>query len=228
MTAVPSEARYQILELLKRKGVMTVDQFAKEFELSRTAMRAHLLRLEEQHLIERAAPEADGPGRPPLAFRVTDRGGAVLPSDDTAVLTRLLAFLEREGSAELVRSFFSELWDERLNEYAQQLGGDDAEEFTLDRRLAALERVLELHNFMPLLEVTSSPDGERVQVLVQECNCPLPAAVRATHIPCQLESAFLGEVLGTGPVRVVIASSARQPCRFEFELAARAKPCGDR
>jgi len=88
--------------------------------------------------------------------------------------------------------------------------------------------VLELHNFMPLLAVTSSPDGERVHVLVQECNCPLAAAVRATHIPCQLESAFLGEVLGSGPVKVVIATSPRQPCRFEFELELKAKPGSDR
>ncbi len=38
-------------------------------------------------MVERIAFEPDGRGRPPLAYRVTERGGSVFPSDDGLVQT---------------------------------------------------------------------------------------------------------------------------------------------
>jgi predicted ArsR family transcriptional regulator len=219
METTVSDIKLDILRALKRRGTMTVDELVEHFELSKTAIRAHLLRLEDDEMIERHQVPSNGPGRPPLAYRVTECGAEVFGSADSAVLTRLLDYLEREEAMHLVQGFFEELWSDRLAEYRHMLNAEENGSASLQDRLEVLEELLSTHDFMPVVDTRTGEDGA-ARVTVRECNCPFPAAVRATRSPCRLEAKFLAEVLGAQIQRTSFASKRSETCLFEFEVAA--------
>jgi predicted ArsR family transcriptional regulator len=216
MQTTVSDIKFDILVALKRQGTMTIDELVEFCALSKTAVRAHLLRLEDDEMIERQQIPSDGPGRPPLAYGVTERGGEAFGSADSAVLTRLLDYLGREEAMHLVRGFFAELWSERLAECRDRLNTEELGAAPLQERLEVLEELLSEHDFMPVVDTRAGEDGA-ARVTVRECNCPFPAAVRATRIPCQLEAEFLAEVLGAQLQRTSFASKRSETCLFEFE-----------
>lgn len=210
-----SESRWSILFELRRHDELTIDELAESTGRSKTATRAHLVRMERDGLASRVSREAAGPGRPPVAFRLTDDGAALFPSDDDAVLARLIRFLDENGARDLVDAFFTEVWAERTSDLLDTLGTTDLGSASLDARLEALETTLTDRNFMPVIDREPRPDGSEI-VSLRECNCPLPAAARASRIPCRLEVNFLARVLGARPQSVSIASRRRDSCRFEF------------
>ncbi|HJK94395.1 MAG TPA: MarR family transcriptional regulator [Polyangiaceae bacterium LLY-WYZ-15_(1-7)] len=205
----------EILDALRREGPRTVDALRARLGLSKTATRGHLLRLERAGLVERAeAPPTAGRGRPPLMFRLTERGDARFPTRDGELLERLLRFLEREGESELVERFFEGIWRERRAGFARALGDRPAEVGARERQ-ARLVELLERTGFMPAIE-RGGEEGRRL--VVKACHCPLPAAVRATRVPCRLEARFVAEALGGRLVSTSIAETRREPCAFEVEL----------
>lgn len=210
--------RARILERLKLQGALRVDDIAASLSLSKSTVRAHLLRLEESQLIQRHFIPTVGPGRPALAFELSAQGHAQFPNDDGSVLTELLNFLKEQSEESLIKQYFSSLWTQREREL-EAIAGNRLENLTLDKRKEATLELLHRHGFMPeLIPDATSTDGS--QFVVRECHCPFPAAVRATRIPCRLERAFLAKALGV-PVRSM--ELAEEPgeghCDFFFAAA---------
>lgn len=215
-----NETKGRLVRSLKRHGQRTVDQLSVELQLSRTATRAQLLWLEKEQLIERIAVEGEGRGRPPLAFGLTTTGNRLFPTDDATVLGELLTFLEARGARALVHAFFSEMWNKRRQEFEAELDARGPSAPTLETRLEVLRELLQRDHFMPELTITAGTGGQaRLRVL--ECNCPLPSAVRATKLPCQLESQFLVEATGGRLDAMEVSPTGRAPCRFEIVLNER-------
>lgn len=213
MTRAGQDPKATILEALRRRGSLTTDRLVEATGLSKTATRAHLLALERDGLIARETAVRDGLGRPPVAFRLTTKGGALFPTRDPELLAGLLAFLEREGAQRWVERFFGEVWEERRERWKLREGAPLAE------RVAALEELLAANDFMPVVELVRSAQG-KARVRVRECNCPLPAAVRATKIPCRLEGKFLADVLEGRLCSAQTARDRSQTCQFDIEVDA--------
>lgn len=207
--------RHDILEALRRHGSMTIDELGELLSLSKTATRAHVLQLEEAELIVREEPAPDRPGRPPARFALTRQGGETFPTQDAEILERLLGYLDREGHGGLIETFFQKVWLERRKSLLCRLGVEAFGQVPLKDRIACLNRVLEESDFMPSIACHES-GGSGASVVIRECNCPLPAAVRATKVPCRMEVRFLEEVLGARAVETRIASNRSQTCCFEF------------
>lgn len=215
-TVEPSDSRWAILEAMRRFGAHSVDELVAAVALSKTATRAHLVRMERDGWVARVDRPFDGPGRPPAVFALTERGARLFPTAESELFGQLIGFLEQNGGAPLVEQFFEELWARREAELLERLPADPAAA-PLDTRLHMLEETLRDQHFYPVLERATGDDGTKL-VRVRECNCPLPAAARASRRPCRLEVSFLSRVLGTEPRRVSIAESRAQPCVFEFAL----------
>lgn len=204
-------ARDIALELMKRNGPQTLNEVAESLGLSRTATRAHLLKLEGNGLIARVAAQDERRGRPPLTYRLTTAGDRLFPTDDGDVLSALLDFLKDQGREPLITAFFEDLWERRMREFEDELTLHDAAGHDFNARLLALTRVLDRGHFMPLLET----DGACVRV--SECHCPLPAAVRSTRIPCRLEAEFIARALQSELVDATFADGVtRMQCVFEL------------
>ncbi|RVU48534.1 hypothetical protein EA187_03625 [Lujinxingia sediminis] len=212
-----SDSRRVVLDVLRRHRASTIDAVVEESGLSKTAVRAHLVRLERDGAVERTSLELEGPGRPPVAFSLTEQGAALFPSSDAAMLSGLLEYLKGQGAGELVEGYFAEVWAGRAMDVLEELQAPDFRNSPLVERLRALEAVLKRSDFMPRIEREVDGSGTE-HVRVCECNCPLPAAARAGRAPCRLEVQFLSEVIGARPSSVQICTKRREPCVVEFEF----------
>lgn len=212
-----TESRQRIMVELRVSGEMSIDEMSSATGLSKTATRAHLVRMERDGVVVRVQRARSEPGRPPAVFQLTQDGASMFPTDDGDVLTRLLGFLEAEGARALVVKFFEELWEDRMRELLHMLDVPSLDAVSLDARVAALDATLRKTNFMPVIQIDALAQGKLITV--SECNCPFPATVRGSGAPCKLEIEFLSRVLGAPLKSAQIACSREEVCTFEFELA---------
>ena len=208
ITHLLSDSQTRLLELIKRRGEISVQEAVEGLELAKSTIRQHLERLEDEGLIKRRS-EASGRGRPQHYFELTALAHQLFPSLDRQVLHRLLDYLAREGLHREIDDFFREFWSERGREFRQRLAEADDED--LEARLEILGEFLDEQGFMP--EIATDGDG---RVEIRECNCPLDKAVESTRLPCRLEADFLEKVVGQPLERVSYIPDGHTACVYEF------------
>lgn len=204
---VGSDTKRRLLELIKRRGRLTLEQAAAGTGLRRPTLRQHLMQLERDGLVQRAV-ERGRRGRPRLLYRLTPAGEQFFPKRDGELLARLLRFLEDEGAKDLLQRFFEEYWNERLEEVRRRLARVATR--TLEERLAVIRDFLEAEGFMP--EIVVSEEG----VEIRECNCPFPKAVRHTRLPCYLEARFYELLMHQEVVRTAYIPEGSPACSYSL------------
>lgn len=207
---VSSDTRRELLQLIKRRGSLSLDEAMEALGMARTTVREHLLRLERKGLVERST-ERSGRGRPSLRYAMTAKAKILFPSRDGELMGQLLAYLKEEGAEELVAAFFESYWHERTERVKERLEG--VSEDDLEKRLELLAEILDEEGFMPKIERT----GEGITI--RECNCPFPEAVKRTRLPCQLEAAFYEAVFGTKVERSNYIPDGYPACTYELAPA---------
>lgn len=203
---VSSDTRRELLQIIKRRGSLSVDEAMEALGMARTTVREHLLQLKEKGLLTRTA-DRQGRGRPSHRYEMTRRAKVLFPSRDGELMGNLLQFLEEEGAEELVETFFEDYWEARteaVKEKLRDISPDD-----LSGQLKALREILEEEGFMP--EISESEDA----VTVRECNCPFPESVKQTRTPCRLEKQFFERVFETKLERVSYIPDGNSACIYE-------------
>jgi len=92
-TTMFTDTKKRLLDLIKRKGSISIDQAINHTRLARTTLREHLLHLERDGLVKHEHMRS-GPGRPGLKFRLTKEGNNLFPSYKPALISDLLKFLK--------------------------------------------------------------------------------------------------------------------------------------
>jgi len=205
---VSSDTRRELLQIIKRRGSLSVDEAMEALGMARTTVREHLLQLKEKDLVTRTV-ERQGRGRPSHRYEMTRRAKMLFPSRDGELLARLIEFLRDEGRQSLVKTFFEQYWTRRTDVVKQKL--QDVAPDDLAARLDVLRKILEKEGFMP--EMTH--DGNHVSV--RECNCPFPESVKETRVPCQLEKTFFESIFGAELDRVSYIPDGNSACTYEIE-----------
>lgn len=184
-----SGSKKQLVDLIKKRGAVTIDEASQVTELAKTTLREHFLQLERDGLIKREFLR-QGPGRPTLQYKLTGNGQKLYPSHEAELMKGLLKFLKSEGEEELIREFFESYWNKRL-EKAERLMNEYPVEDTANR-LETLSGMLAEEGFMPECNVGNEND----EVEIQECNCPFGEIVGETRLPCKLEAEFFQKLFG--------------------------------
>ncbi|MFW5968713.1 MAG: helix-turn-helix transcriptional regulator, partial [Persicimonas sp.] len=96
LLALLSPSRMRIVEFVKRRGAVTVDETVEALDLAETTIRQHFDRLEKKELLERESV-VKGPGRPTLEYRLTRAARELFPSQNGRMFGEILEFLMREG-----------------------------------------------------------------------------------------------------------------------------------
>ncbi|MHB1134304.1 MAG: helix-turn-helix transcriptional regulator [Chloroflexota bacterium] len=91
--------RWQIVEILKRRGRATVDDLSKELGITLMAVRLHLVVLERDGLAVRKSVR-EGPGRPALHYSLTAAAEETFPKRYDALASNLLATAKAQLDAE--------------------------------------------------------------------------------------------------------------------------------
>lgn len=205
---VSSDTRRELLQIIKRRGSLSVDEAMEALGMARTTVRDHLLQLKEKGLLGRTA-ERKGRGRPSHRYAMTRRAKVLFPSRDGELMGKLVEYLQENDAEELVEAFFEDYWNARTRAVKQRLQDAAAED--LERQLEILRSILEEEGFMPDV---SRRDG---QITIRECNCPFPESVKQTKIPCRLERAFFEALFETELDRVTYIPEGNSACTYEVD-----------
>lgn len=207
----PAGTRGDLLRLMKRRGEVSLDDAEAETGLTRSTLRQHFAALERDRLVDRSTLRGTR-GRPALRYALTPRAETLFPSRDGHLLGHLLDFLLERGNEALVQEFFERYWNERLRDVQARLHGVDPGDAA--GRLEALAGMLQEQGFMPDIYSNGA-------VVIRECNCPFPEAVKRTRLPCRLEADFYAQIFGQPAERVTYIPDGFAACTYEFALPDR-------
>ena len=207
LSILSSATKQDLLLMMKQQGAISLDEAEARTGLTRTTLREHLGKLERDGLVKRWT-KRHGRGRPSLRYNLTTNGSRLFPSRDGDLLARMLDYLQQEGQHALIESFFHKFWDDRLRDVRYRLARLDPTDE--DGRIDVLMHVLREEGFMP--EISRNENG----LVIRECNCPFPLAVKRTRLPCRLEAEFFEQIFGRPMGRVSYIPEGSPACTYEI------------
>lgn len=202
-----SDSQRQLLDLIKKRGNLTLNEAVQLTELAKTTLREHFMVLEKDGYLE-SIRRRKGRGRPQLVYTLTEEGNKLFPSGDDKILRELLHYLKLNGHDSLVADFFSHFWDIRFEEIKHRIS--ISEDQSVENQLKILENILEEQGFMPEVELVNN------EIKIIECNCPFSETVKETHLPCKLEVLFFEKILKADIKRVSYIASGNNSCVYEL------------
>lgn len=200
------EPKTKLLELIKSKGELSIDEAILHLGLAKTTVRQHLLLLEKQNLIQSKTSRA-ARGRPQRVYQLTQQASVLFPSQESALLTELLSKLIEGGQQSWVNNFFTDYWNKRTKKFKKRL--ETKGELSTKATQTALLEFLKDEGFMP--EIIKKKDGS---ITVRECNCPFSETIKVTRLPCQLEAIFLEQTLNARLERTSYIPAGATTCTY--------------
>lgn len=191
--------RGQIVTIL-RGSPCTVDELAGKLDLTDNAVRAHLLTLERDGLVQQGGLRR-GPRKPHFTYELTPEADALFPKAYDALLNQLIAVLKSRLKP-------SEI-EEVLREVGRAVAADAPEANDLDSRMKIAVKVLETIGGAAEIE----RDGDRI--MIAATGCPLAAAVTVHPEVCRLAETLVAEIVKV-PVEEKCDREGRPKCRFEI------------
>lgn len=202
-------SKKEIIDLIKRKGTLSIDEAVEQIELAKTTLREHFLQLERDGYVEREYIRS-GPGRPSLQYQLTPKGNSLFPSSESALIREMIKYLKSKGEQQTIEDFFEVFWEERLEEARQRI--KDAPEDKPEVRIHILMKMLEEEGFMPEFDL----DEEAEKLTVKECNCPFSEVVKETRLPCKLEEMFYKKLFNENAERTTYIAEGDHSCTYDI------------
>lgn len=198
-----SGSKEEILNLIKLRGTLQVDEAVELTNLAKTTLREHFLQLERDGYITRDFVRS-GPGRPSLQYTLTKIGQALFPSQESSMLRELIHFLNENGNEKDIEEFFTRFWEKRYQRASYLMGN----ETDIQSKLFKLSEMLEEEGFMP--EYETNDEG----ITIKECNCPFSEVVKETRLPCKLEAQFYDRLFEGDVERTSFIAEGDHSCTY--------------
>lgn len=202
-------SKKEIIELIKRRGTLSIDEAVEQISLAKTTLREHFLQLERDGYVKRDYVRS-GPGRPSLQYQLTPKGNSIFPSSESKLIRNIIHYLKSKGNEQLVEEFFEDFWDQRLKEAQKRIksaGADDPES-----KIKVLMGMLEEEGFMPEFNL----DRESKKITVKECNCPFSDVIKETRLPCKLEKMFYRKLFSDDTERTTYIAEGDHSCTYDI------------
>ena len=184
MTEAILSSDVAILDLLRKQGEMTIRQLTMVLEVTDTAVRQRLKRLQQQQLVVRSKL-APSRGRPQFIYRLTSKGRR-RSGENFADLAIALWHEIRQIEDPVVRSGLAARISRRLaSMYADQVTGD-----SLEQRMYAVKALFEDRQ-LPVVVDTR----DKLPVISIEA-CPYPDLAEHDREICNMEGMLFSEILG--------------------------------
>jgi predicted ArsR family transcriptional regulator len=196
--------RGQIVMLL-RLSPRTVSEIAQSLELTDNAIRAHLLSLERDGLVEQKGA-VKGFRKPHFAYGLTDEARHLFPKPYAFVLNKVLDVLK------------DMLSPEQLHDALRRVGRDIASDTKspvsrdLDIQLVEALKALELLGGAAQLSRNGS-------VTIKSESCPFNEAVSQHPEVCQVAASMIEAIVGK-PVKEVCNRESSPKCCFEVAVGS--------
>ena len=198
--------RGDILVELKLGQPLTAQNMAERFGVSANAIRRHLKELEAEGLLTYSR-EQRGTGAPTFAYRLSESGERLFPTQYGAALTDVLSFVAASNGRDAVRQMFSE----RFRGDAERLQVELADA-SIEEKLEAVVRVLNQQGFMAAWTV------EDDQLKLAEHNCAMRDVAEQFPEICQAEVQFLRDVLKRDIQRQSYIPDGCNACQYSITV----------
>jgi predicted ArsR family transcriptional regulator len=174
-----------VLDLMRRRGHVTISELVPEMGVTATAVRQRLARLMADGLIQRDT-ERKGRGRPNHRYSLTEKGER---SAGTNFADMAIVLWEEVKSVEdpaIRRGLLKRIADRFVAQYRRQVTGE-----TLERRMGELGEVMAERNIP--FAVNRTGDLPVLSALA----CPYPELAKMDRSVCTMEKLMLSEILGS-------------------------------
>ena len=203
--------RHVLTQLLERKSGATVDEVISSVGLSRTAVNQHLMVLEREGYIRKAASRRTG-GLPGHVYVLTEEGTNLFPKK-YAWFSRLLIQTLRE-----------QLGEEQLARYMYDLGIKMSA--GLIPRLVGKNRVERVNEIVKIMNETGfraiTVSSEKTDKIprVQCTNCVYHDLSKDYPEVCRFDIGFLSGLMGAEVEHQACMQRGNEVCRFRFKPLA--------
>jgi len=193
--------RGQILALLRVESC-TVNELAAALKLTDNAVRAHLISLERDGLIQREGSR-HGLRRPHASYGLTADAEQIFPKAYGLLLNHLMASISKRLSSRELRASMREVGRSLAKEHGDQLTKKSRNE----RLLVALDLLKRLGGSVVLHQI----DGKK---FIRGKSCPLVAITAYYPDACLIVETLLTEIIGV-PVKEHCQHGQPPSCCFE-------------
>lgn len=192
-----------LLDLMRMRSEVTVDELATELRLTRPTVVNHLNSLMGDGLVKRAGLRR-GSRRPSVVYKLTANADRVFPQGYEELLSDVLGELSsrRPSSSKRVICGVLDRWIARDLPAVKGLRGEQR----VDRALVVLSK----RGFMPTLE------GPRWRRVLQQHNCPLRRVCESYPDVRDLILRWIGALFGVTITRAGCVATGSTSCSYVF------------
>ena len=181
--------RWEILQLLKRRGRATVQELAKALNMTLMGVRLHLVVVERDGYVRRSTLR-EKPGRPAMVYSLTPKAEEIFPKRYDLLAEVLLDAVQRDPSASGSGDILSATGRGLAAPFMSRLNGG-----ALASRVDGVGRILEEMGGFTSCETVSGG------YLVHQYNCLFYRVAERNRDVCSIDELFLQELLGVQPQR---------------------------
>ena len=205
--------RGQIVTIL-RGAPCTVDELARQLDLTDNAVRAHLLTLERDGLVRQSGLRR-GPRKPHFTYVLTPEAERLFPKAYDVLLNQLIAVLKNRLDPSEIEDVLREVGR------AVAAGSPGSRDDDFETRVQSALKLLEA--------IGGAVDVERHEdkIVIVGSGCPLAAAVVVHPEVCHLAETLVSEIVKV-PVEEHCNRQDTPKCRFEIKLQKKAPKLRDR
>lgn len=192
--------------LLRKKSGMTIERLSGKLEITRTAVRQHLVSLENSGLVALGASRPSG-GRPEQLYVLSDAGRELFPRQYSWFAELVIESIRQESGAE------------KLRERLKAMGARIAEKFRRQHpaQLDPKQRVRELSEIMEELGYDTRPsESEGDPLVIEADNCVFHNLAMKDPDICQFDLALLSSFTGSKVDHQECMARGGNVCRFKF------------
>ena len=186
--------------LLLRKGGLTVNDLANELGLTDNAVRAHLLTLERDGLVQQQGT-VKGFRKPHYIYGLSDAARDLFPRPYGVLFNRLLSSLKEA----LSRSAFVG----RLKDVGSSIGAESSSNGSSTKE----ERIQNALTAIESLGGSAQAAQENGRTIIQSNGCPFAEAVEEHPEVCKVTESMLSEIIDAD-VEEICDRTSSPKCRF--------------
>jgi predicted ArsR family transcriptional regulator len=194
--------RGRVVTLL-RGGSSTVEELAERLELTDNAVRAHLITLERDGLVQQSGVRR-GARKPHFTYALTAEAEKLFPKAYDALLNQLIAVLK------------GRLDEDELEGVLREVGRGIATGAVLGQQGDLGSRVQTALQVLAAIGGAAEVEQLEDKFVIHSNGCPLAAAVSVHPEVCQLAETLVAEIV-KAPLRECCDRETTPRCRFEIE-----------
>ena len=198
--------RRQILDCIKLKGPLGIDQLGNELGVMSVTIRAHISVLERDQLLQGSERRTGRAGRPSRVYSLTEHSQEVFPKGYDNLATAILDNVKKLHGDGLVVKVVEKIGEDLADGHSESMC-----EMDMDGKVKEAVRIMNLEGCIATWE------KQEDDYVITAHNCPYLHVAESTPAVCGMEVAFLKKALGT-PVKLtntVVSGSTN--CAFHIE-----------